>query len=400
MEARKPARVLLADDDPTIRSILVRLLRQWGYEVVEAADGNVAWEILDSPTPPNIAILDWMMPGCDGPELCHRYHDGTRARPFLYILLLTSKSDKEDVVRGLDSGADDYVTKPVASEELRSRLNVARRMVEYEATLKDFGTNMERLARERAAQLVHADRLSTLGTLAASIIHEINNPVGYISANAQMLEKYWEKLKPLVDAGLTTGVPPDPRAPMIIEDMPRLAHSIHSGALRIADIVDNLKRFIRKEPETGHVVVTINEALDNALTVCRPRIKHGIKLTLDLADPPARIRVLGQQLEQVFINLIVNAQEAMDGQPERHLRIATGIEAGRLVVSFENSGPWIPPAQLASIWNSFFTTKEEGTGLGLAISQTIVKEHKGDITAENLPSGGVRFQVHLPVFHA
>ncbi len=123
-------RILVAEDDPANRRLLEVSLQRWGYEPVVAADGDTAWQLLQLPEAPQIAILDWMMPGLDGVEICRRVRAAS-AR-FVYLMLLTTKSQKEDVIRALESGADDFVTKPFDREELQARIHVACRMVELQ----------------------------------------------------------------------------------------------------------------------------------------------------------------------------------------------------------------------------------------------------------------------------
>jgi two-component system cell cycle response regulator len=127
-------KILIADDEPVSRRMLQGLLTKWGYDVVCVEDGNAAWEWLNRPDAPRLALLDWMMPGRNGIEVCaemrRKRHD-----PYTYIVLLTAKGAKESVVEGLESGADDYLIKPFHSRELKARLRVGLRMLELEDTL-------------------------------------------------------------------------------------------------------------------------------------------------------------------------------------------------------------------------------------------------------------------------
>src|SRR5215203_978663 len=127
-------RVLIADDSLLSRRLLEGTLRSWGYDVVAAADGEEAWNILSSDTPPSLAVLDWMMPGITGPELCRLVRE-RGAEPYTYILLLTSRNEKDDVVEGMDSGADDYITKPFDKHELKVRLRAGTRIVDLQEQL-------------------------------------------------------------------------------------------------------------------------------------------------------------------------------------------------------------------------------------------------------------------------
>jgi diguanylate cyclase (GGDEF)-like protein len=133
-------RVLIADDSIVSRHLLDATLRMWGYEVVIACDGNEAWSILQGENAPKIAILDWVMPGLTGPEVCRRVRANAKENAkekdiYTYILLLTSKSQREDLIEGMESGADDYLTKPFDQHELKVRLRPGTRIIELQHEL-------------------------------------------------------------------------------------------------------------------------------------------------------------------------------------------------------------------------------------------------------------------------
>jgi phosphoserine phosphatase RsbU/P len=139
------ARILVAEDDPISRELICTRLSKWGYEVVVAENGTEAMMALRKPDAPMLAILDWMMPGMDGPEICRRTRDAER---FLYIILLTARSDKESLIEGLGAGADDYLVKPFQKDELQARIRVGLRVMELQkalvARLRDLqGANAE-----------------------------------------------------------------------------------------------------------------------------------------------------------------------------------------------------------------------------------------------------------------
>ncbi len=131
-----PARVLIAEDDPVSCRVLERTLRGWGHEVVVTRTGAEAWEALQDDAAPRLAVLDWMMPGLEGPEVCRRVRALARPIP-TYLILLTARGDTDDVVAGLDSGADDYVTKPFDRNELRSRVRVGERVLALQQGLAE-----------------------------------------------------------------------------------------------------------------------------------------------------------------------------------------------------------------------------------------------------------------------
>src|SRR5271156_6564743 len=129
-------RILIADDSIVSRHLLDATLRKWGYEVVVACDGNEAWNALESADAPKLAILDWVMPGLTGPEVCRRVREHAKEKDtYTYILLLTSKSLKEDLIEGMESGADDYITKPFDQHELKVRLRSGTRIIDLQREL-------------------------------------------------------------------------------------------------------------------------------------------------------------------------------------------------------------------------------------------------------------------------
>jgi sigma-B regulation protein RsbU (phosphoserine phosphatase) len=129
-----PTRILIAEDHHVSRHLLERNLVNWGFEVVTVEDGEAAANALEKDDAPPIALLDWMMPKMDGAQVCARVRQ-RQDRPYIYLIMLTAKSQKEDVANGLHSGADDHVIKPFDADELRARLNVGKRVVELERTL-------------------------------------------------------------------------------------------------------------------------------------------------------------------------------------------------------------------------------------------------------------------------
>ena len=141
--------ILIAEDDPSSRRLLEATVTRWGYPVCLASDGDQAWETLQKAAPPSLLILDWQMPGIDGVELCRKVRARKESLP-TYIILLTSRGTKEDLVQGLDAGADDYVTKPFDPQELKARLQVGIRVLDLQSALAERVIELEAaLSREK-----------------------------------------------------------------------------------------------------------------------------------------------------------------------------------------------------------------------------------------------------------
>lgn len=198
-------KILIADDDPVSRQLLRGLVLKWGYEVVTAEDGNAAWNSLKLLDAPRMALLDWMMPGLNGIDVCRELRKH-RPEPYTYILLLTAKDAKESVVEGLESGADDYLTKPFHPQELRARIRVGFRLLELEDNLVQAreamrfkathdtltgvwnrGAIMETLDREISRSRRES---SSLGVLIADLDHfkSVNDTYGHLTGDSVLRE--------------------------------------------------------------------------------------------------------------------------------------------------------------------------------------------------------------------
>jgi diguanylate cyclase (GGDEF)-like protein len=182
-------KVLIAEDDLIARRQLARLLDKWGYEVVETSDGDAAWEALQESEAPRIAIVDWQMPKIDGLQLCQEVRQAS-AEPYVYILLLTSRNQKEDSIAGWEAGVDDYITKPFDAHELQARLRAAERIIKLQDQLI--------VSRETQRQLATCDALTNvfnrraiLDVLKRELAHSLRSelPVGVIMVDLDHFKK-------------------------------------------------------------------------------------------------------------------------------------------------------------------------------------------------------------------
>ena len=204
-EQRRTKRILIAEDDPISRHMLQFFLIKWGYEVTAAADGLEALRILEGPDAPSLAVLDWMMPGMEGPAVCQRVRENPH-HPYKYMLLLTARNQKADIFTGLESGADDYLTKPFNAQELRARIHVGERLLSLQQDLiltkeellfrathdaltgiANRGVAMDALSREQSRQVREK---TAFGIILADIDHfkYINDKYGHLCGDSVLKE--------------------------------------------------------------------------------------------------------------------------------------------------------------------------------------------------------------------
>lgn len=396
-------RVLIADDDQISLRILEKSVTAWNYEVVLAKDGHEAWDILSRPPLPSIALLDWIMPGPDGLELCRRLQNQP-GNNFTYIILLTSNDRPEDISTGLDAGAHDYITKPFNNEVLKSRLAVGQRVVAYENSLKQanealrqYSLGMESLAQERAQQLVQADRMVSLGTMAAGITHEINNPLTILQGNTILLKKIWQTsgIKDLAESLKPTGELTD--ASHLYPNVSEIIEALHNGVVRIRKIVEGMRTFSHGQGGKTEQI-DLRTCLNDAIQICLPRTKHLGSVKTKVEEIPFSLKGNPVQITQVLVNLIANAADALASTPKPVLKILLRPSSRQAHIIFQDNGPGISPENLKHLWSPSFTTKPvgKGTGLGLAICYNIITEHGGSITVNTKFGVGTTFTVQLP----
>lgn len=395
-------KILIADDDTISLRILKAILIREGYEVEAAGDGHGAFQALLRQEGPRLAILDWVMPEMSGIDICKKIKalDPTR-----YIILLTSIDEPNAISTALLSGADDFIAKPFKQSELKARLEVGKRMVllydqlsEANLSLRRYATEMERLAQEKAHQLIHAERLSAIGLLTAGVAHEINNPTTFISGNVQTLQKFWTTQEKWLKR-CPEDHPDHDKVMFIIKETPETLKEIQTGASRISAIVQGLKTFARQDAP-HKTDFDLHHTIEAALLLCWNMLKYNVKTEKFFAPDLPLLHGDPQKIEQVFVNLFSNAADAMEGMTGGgNLTIRTERTSEGISVFVLDNGPGLPDKAIPKIWEPFFTTKPigKGTGLGLSISRGIIESHGGTITVGNRPEGGAIFQITLPL---
>ncbi|MGO9954363.1 MAG: sensor histidine kinase, partial [Dissulfurispiraceae bacterium] len=266
------------------------------------------------------------------------------------------------------------------------------------------------------SQILHQEKMASIGQLAAGVAHEINNPMGFIMSNLNTLEKYIDKISEFVkiqstvikelgegsqQVGNWDHIEEKKRSlkiDYIMEDITNLIKESHDGAERVKKIVQDLKSFSRID-EAEYKLADINSGLESTINIVWNELKYKATLSREYGDIPLTKCKPGQ-LNQVFLNLLVNASHAIDHNGE--IKVQTWHEKGCIQIAITDTGSGIPEDIRSRIFEPFFTTKEvgKGTGLGLSIAYDIIKKHHGEIKVESTVGKGTTFTISIPVVEA
>jgi signal transduction histidine kinase len=362
-----PGRVVVVEDDPLQAKLLVRAIEELGegWSAVAVPDAEQCMTLLQTTTF-SLALIDLVLPDRNGLELIQ----AIRTRGHVLAMVLVTAHGSEDVAaRALRLGVSDYIQK--REGYIREVPFVVSRIVaQHRRNLRKLSEHSR--LRMELAQQTHK---GLIDSFAAPIVHDIKNPLSVIRTAAEMLLG-----KPAASAR---------------ELVPMICRCVG----RIQELLDQLLRFARQEHEErvsmdlNALLLEISFAEGEALRL------HNILLVRALPTEPVRVRGARRGLEQVFLNLIANAGEALaknHGGGIIHLEVRQ--EGETAVVAISDNGPGIPVEMFPRLFTPYSTHgKVRGTGLGLSISAGVVREHGGDIQAENLPGSGARFNVRLPL---
>ncbi|MEM8806256.1 MAG: response regulator [Cyanobacteria bacterium P01_G01_bin.38] len=443
--------ILIVDDNPTNLQVLSEAIDSHRWTVLLAVDGESAIEQSEY-AQPDLILLDVMMPGIDGFETCRRLKANAKTCT-IPVIFMTALSETSNKVQGLELGAVDYITKPFQQEEVLARVNLHLKLhhlnrhlesqneqlhqseaqlqqlaqeLEHrvEARTVELSTSLDQL-KEAQLQLVQHEKMSTLGNMMAGIAHEINNPVGFLSGNLQPAQDYVNDLFGLIDLYQQKYPTPDADIeaeidkidlPFIREDLIKLLKSMATGVERIGNISTSLRMFSRAD-KAHKVLFDLHEGLDSTLLILKHRLKAdekrpAIKIIKQYGEIPP-IECFAGQLNQVFMNLLANAIDALDEaisnrpgntseSPANQITVSTRFKAEqqRVQITIRDNGIGMPADIRQQIFEHLFTTKAvgKGTGLGLAIArQIVVDNHGGKIEVESTVGEGTEFVISLPV---
>lgn len=338
----------------------------------------------------DLVLLNLSLPDSSGLETFAKVN---AQAPHLPIIVLTSLDNEKLGVQVLREGAKDYLVKGQVDSD------ILLRAIRYAIECK----RLEETLRKSQEQLQQAQKMKALGTLVAGVAHEINNPINLIMFNVPILKKIWQDFQPVLKEH--RGKEPNRKYGGLAYDflkahLNQLFSDMDMAAKRVAKIVTNLTDFARQSSVTEKSRIQINTAVENAIRLAQTSLeKSGIKLSLELGENLPLMKGNLQSVEQIVLNLTINALQAID-HDQGEVKIVTGLQKkdGWVFMSISDNGRGISPSIHNKLFDPFVTDKQAkgGTGLGLSITHNLVKDHNGEITFKSQAGKGTTFSVSFP----
>lgn len=353
-------KILVVDDQPINVHLLKRMLERENMAVTTASNGQeclaeVALEI------PDVILLDVMMPGMDGIEVCRRLKQSVdfKAIPIIFI---SARSSKEGRLEGLDSGAVDYITKPIDLEETLARIRTQLRFLEI---------NRQNI--ELQKRLGEARRAAAIGAITRGLAHNLNNLLGVTVGYVDLIKTFYDQ-------------------PAMVQ---KNADMLDRAVMRIVELVKQVS-YVAVESQLATSPINIRQLLANAVT--RYQEEYDLEGSVEIvADPEIQVGTNAEVMEDAIVRALINAWESYDDQPAsaRRIILSGSVEekdgTRQLVITVDDFGRRIDPTIRDSIFEPFTSSKRTvGTGMGLTVARHCLRNLSGQMLVEDRPEGGVR----------
>ncbi|BAU13845.1 two-component hybrid sensor and regulator [Leptolyngbya sp. NIES-3755] len=405
--------ILIVDDTPTNLDVISETLNDAGFKIAIATSGERALQQIDR-RPPDLILLDVMMPGMDGFETCRRLKELPAHRE-IPVIFMTALSDTDSKVQALELGAVDYITKPFQEREVLARVKTHLQLSQL---TQDLATQVTEKATELQAsqlQLIQHEKMSALGQLVAGVAHEINNPLGCVSTNIFNAQRGLQELIEHLHLYQSHASSEEIEAhaeeidlEFLLVDLPKILGAMQVGCDRIESLSTSLRTFSRSDSDRP-VLFNLHEGLDSTLLILKHRLKTTqhrpeIQVIRNYGDIP-QVSCYAGQLNQVFMNILANAIDAIEAREDvatdpNQIEIQTNLNGELIEIRIKDNGIGMSETVKQKVFEHLFTTKSvgKGTGLGMTIAhQIIVEKHQGSIKINSIPEKGTEFILTIPI---
>ncbi len=400
VEKSKMNRILAVDDEKNNLKAIKRIFKDLDYMLEFAQSGEEALNLVND-FKPDLILLDIMMPGIDGYEVCRRLKSDSKTSESM-VLLLSAKSYLEDRLKGYEVDADDYITKPYDSDELRAKVKILLRLKNVQDELRMLNQNLEKLVEVRTRELVKKERQAIIGQMVQGIVHNLRGPLMAVGGRAEMAtiiaKELIEKSKNDFKASMKS-------VEKIIHNLNHLTDAVNKTGM----MIDTLLIKSRQEATDEKQQLNLNDLLVKELEFLQPDMDLKYNVEKNLHFDPFLPDIFGiySDFTQVIYNLIGNALDAMLESTEKKLTIITKYYDQKIYLVFRDTGKGISSDNLERIFDPFFTTKPKkgtekkgeaaGTGLGLFTCSELMKSYGAKISVKSKPENGATFTIEMPV---
>ena len=407
--------ILIVDDKPTNLKVLAATLTGAGFDIAVATNGKMALQQV-AEDPPELILLDILMPEMDGFETCRQLKVSSTTEE-IPVIFMTALSDTVDKVKGLSLGAVDYITKPFETEEVLARVNTHLQLRSLTKNLEERNQQLsEVLKRLQSTQekMIAQERLATIGTLTAGIVHELRNPLNFVKNYAEGSIELINDLVTEIQAK-SPGLASEATDTMseLVSELRENASDISRHAQRAEYVIKDM--LAQASSDNNQPQLTeINSLLDQAVKISYKSqraqgLSSEIKINTNYDETNGKLMVVRSQLSRAFINLVDNACYALQMKQQSpqigevfnpQIWIKTQNLGNSVTITIRDNGIGIPPAIQGQIFKPFFSTKptNQGTGLGLSLTrEIIVAKHNGTLSIKSEAGAYTEFIIEIPI---
>jgi DNA-binding response OmpR family regulator len=387
-------KVLIVDDEKKNLHAIRRIFIDHDYTLCFAPNGEIALEQVEKCSP-SLVILDVMMPGIDGIEVCRRIKERNKN---IMVLMLSAQSTLEDRMKGYSALADDYLVKPYDPEELKAKVKILLRLYNAKQALEDLNMNLELTVKKRTEEFILRERQALVGKMVQGIVHNLRGPIMVASNNTQLMTMQLDNFSKFVTSL-------DDSILQILNKVKKYNINSFEAMQKASNLIDTLLLQGGSNPKEKLMSLDLNQLIQKEYNFLHSEItmKHKTEVKLDLSDNLPLIDAKYTDFSQVFYNFVKNACEAMKNSDRKEITISTSYSSTGVILSFADTGPGVEPKKISRIFDPFFSSKSEtddtgsGSGLGLFISSRLMAEYHAFISVKNLKPCGIVFSIHIPL---
>lgn len=387
------AKILVINKGNGSESEICEILSSEGHSVERCKDCIEGAGMLEADAC-DIVITDFSTTeSCDARELSKVRNASENA----VIIVVSMEATQEIISESLRNNVFDYIAKPFNRAAISRSVANAEQVKKIRDEALAYKNDLKNVIDDLTKQLIHAQRLSSIGTMLMEVLHEIKNQMTLISIGGQTIEEILPEFENFLRGRIEATGSNKERCKFVLNELSNCISNIKSGINRTMRITNSFGNYTFRGGEED-IGCDINECIMQALELCKGRLKKNVRVLTKLGEELPAVRADQQLVQQVLVNLLLNSADAIESNGKGKVEIETLCGKENMCVELRDDGPGIPEDKVERIWDAFYTTKHngKGNGLGLSVSKGIIEGLGGSITAKNSSEGGAIFTIEIP----